>query len=425
MRRLLLVVFVVALAGCSGVIPGADSGPPDGLGEVGNVSYDAELDVEPSAGLTETELDQFVNRSMARIEVVRELEFERPVDVTVINRSEYRTQYLDRVTGPTRPEWENQIWRGLFIIGADRNAADELDEALGGAVQGFYEPGQDSIVIVSDSETPTVRPVTLVHELTHALQDQQFGLFVGGETRDEQAAYDTLVEGEAELVSELYFERCGDWSCPDPGFSSGGRLEPGVAQVLLQPYTQGRQFVGRLRDEGGWEAVNEAHRNPPASTAQTITPGRYPVDTPRDVTVPDRSDPGWERFDQEPEADTLGAASIFSMFAANDVIQPDRPASYSHPVSNGWDGDQFVPYRNGTAFGYVWEIAWESGEDAERFAEAYRGLLEKNGGLERGLDTYVIDEGPYAGAYRLTRYGDTVQIVNGPSRGSLSEIHPP
>lgn len=427
MKRLLLVVVVVVLAGCGSSVPGGPgSAQEDGIGEVNGVTDDSELDIDPSDGFTEAELGQYVNRSMARIEVVRDLNYERPVDVTIVNRSEYREQYVDRVTGPTRPEWENQIWRGLFIIGQDRDATEVLDDAFGGSVQGFYEPGRNSIVIVSDSETPTVRKSTLIHELTHALQDQQFGLAFGQETRDQQAAYDTLIEGEAELVPKLYLDRCGsEWSCvrPEVDASQASDLDRGIAQIITQPYRQGVGFVEHLKADGGWEAVNDAHENPPESTAQTISPERYPGDTPQNMTIPDRSSADWDRFDHQPEGDTLGVVSIFAMFESNGIIQPDQPGTYEHPVTTGWEGDRFVPYRADGDFGYVWEIAWDSNSNAAQFADAYRELLDEHGGLERGIDSYVIENGPYAGAYRLTVDGDTVRIVSGPSMDSLSGIH--
>ena len=427
MKRLLLVAVLVVLAGCGSSVPGGPgSASADGIGEVDGVTDDSNLDIDTSDGFTEAELEQFVDRSMARIEVVRDLNYERPVDVTIVNRSAYREQYLDRVTGPTRDDWENQIWRGLFIVGQDRDATDVLDEAFGGSVQGFYEPGRNSIVIVSDSETPTVRKSTLIHELTHALQDQQFGLAFGQETRDRQAAYDTLIEGEAELVPQLYLDRCGsEWSCVRPEVDSGqaGNLDRGIAQIITQPYRQGVGFVEHLRAEGGWEAVNDAHENPPESTAQTVHPERYPGDTPEDVTVPDRSSADWDRFDQQPEGDTLGVVSIFAMFESNGIIQPDQPGTYDHPVTTGWEGDHFVPYRADGEFGYVWEIDWDSNSNAAQFADAYRELLDEHGGLERGIDRYVVEEGPFAGAYRLTVEGDTVRIVSGPSMNALSAIH--
>lgn len=426
MKRLLLIALVLVLAGCGGLLPGeTESEPPEVLIEFGNASYDDELEIDPEDGFSEAELDKWVNRSMARIQIVRGLEFERPVAVEVISRETYQERRGNQSTDTTRSAWNNQIWRGLFLVGQDRDVTRVLDEAFGDAVQGYYEPGRDSIVIVSDSETPTIQKETLIHELVHALQDQQFGLEFGHDTRDEQAAYDTLIEGEAELIPQLYMDRCGEWSCLEPPTEQepSGQIDPGVWLILTQPYTQGVGFVTELRERNGWDAVDQAHENPPRSTAQTINPDRYPDSDHRNVSVADRSTEEWERFDHFPEGDTLGEASIFSMLVANDVIEPDDPASYAHPISNGWDGDQLVPYRSGEEHGYVWEIAWESADDAAAFADAYEELLDEHDGLIRGQGSYMIENGPFEGAYRLTRTGDTVRIVNAPSVAALSKIY--
>lgn len=431
-RGLLVIVAVVVLAGCAGFLPGdsTEREVPEELGEVDGVSYDDKLEIDPEEGFTEEELDEFVKRTMARIEVVRQLEFDRPVDVDLFTREEYRDWRANRSTSRTEAEWENQIWRSLFLIGQDTNATAELDEAFGGAVQGFYQPGQDQIVIVSDSESPTINKATLIHELVHALQEQQFGLEFGHESRDEQAAYDTVVEGEADLVPRLYLEEwCEQWSCLRPELATEGgtggdaTLDLGIYLMLTQPYTQGTQFVEGVKSEGGWEAVNELHENPPRSTAQTIYPERSTEFVPENISITDQSSGDWERFDHEPVGDTLGVASLYSMFAANDIVEIEEPIEYAHPVVEGWQGDRIVPYRSAGEFGYVWELSWESEDDAEQFAEAYRELLDSHGGLARGSTSYVIPDGPFAGAYRLTVEDDRVLIVNGPDLDSLTGIH--
>jgi hypothetical protein len=431
-RELLAVAAVVVLAGCSGAfLPDAGGNDLAGeLGEVDNVTYDQAIDVDPGDGFTEAELDRLVKRTMARIEVVRELEYKRTVEVELFTREEYRQWRAERSTSGTEAAWENQIWRGLFLIGEDRDATAVFDESLGDAVQGFYRPARDSLVIVSDAEQPTVSKSTLVHELVHALQDQQFGLSYGHDTRDAQAAYDTLVEGEAELVTRLYLEeRCGEWSCirpeldADAGEDGPTIADRGVRLALAQPYVEGVGFVADRRAEGGWEAINDLHEDPPQTTAATIYPDR-PVDSaPTELSIPDRSADGWERFDHEPVGDTLGAGALYTMLASNGVIEEDDPTEYAHPAVAGWTGDRFVPYRNGEEYGYVWELAWESPAEAEAFADAYRDLLESQGGLARGAADYVIADGPFAGAYRLTVAGDRVRIVNAPDRDALGAVH--
>lgn len=426
---LVAVALLVALAGCSTVLPGdtAEREVPDGYGEVGSVSYDDDVDINAADGLSEAELEQLVNRTMARVEVVRELNYEEPVDVQIIDREQYRQQ-REGQTSPTDPAWENQIWQALFLVGEDRDATEEVDDAFGEVTQGYYRAGTNEIVIVSDSETPTVNKDTLVHELTHALQDQRYGLEFGHATRDEQAAYSTLIEGEADLVAYQYLDEwCKQWDCIRPeqeaGAESGDppRLAEEISLIIAQPYRQGPTYVQELKRSGGWAAVNERHENPPRTTAEIIDSDG--VAKPTEITIPNRSTAEWERFDQEPTGDTLGAASLYAMLAANGVADNDDPRRYDHPAVRGWTGDRIVPYRNDGEYGYVWELAWEDSEEAGEFADAFEQVLNRNGGLARGTNDYVIENGGFVGAYRLTVEGDRVRIVGGPNRAALDEIH--
>lgn len=427
MRRLLLVGIVVLLAGCAAPQVGGDS--IDGtLGEVDGVTANESLSVSPEDGFNRTEIDGLVRRSMARIEVLRGKEFRRMVDVEIITRAEYREQRSNRSTGDVRRAWENQIYEGLFIVGEDRDVTAVTDETFGESVQGYYLPGQDRIVIVSDSETPTISKRTLVHELVHALQDQQFGLDNRPETQDGQMARNGVVEGEASLLPRLYFERCeSEWSCIRPETATGeggGSIDPGLFQVVIYPYEQGPSFVERLRDRGGWDAVDGLHRQLPASTEQLLHPETYPDEEPVDVRVPDRSSGEWSRLAHEPVGDRLGEAALFSMFVTNDVIEVDDPRSYQHPVTAGWGGDHLVPYRSDDgAFGYVWELAWDSTADAREFHDAYLDMLAAYGAIEDGQGRYVVPDGPFEDAFRVSRNGTRVRIVNAPTVEQLQAVH--
>jgi len=424
----LALAAVFLLAGC--VAPQApDTGTLEGgddIGEVDGISHDEEIRVTVDDGLNESERDLLVRRSMARIEVVRGLNFERSVEVEVMTREEYLEDRGDGEPDETYARWNNQVWEGLFIVGEDRDVTEVFDETFGAAVQGVYLPGEERIVLVSDSETPTVGKQTLVHELVHALQDQQFGLDEQPPTQDEQLARNSVVEGEAELVPRLYLDRCGEeWSCIRPSGSAGtgGDIDRGLLLVIIQPYAAGPDFVETVREREGWAGIDRLHAEYPGSTTEIIHPEKHPEFEPADVTVSDRSTGEWSRFDREPVGDTLGEASIYSMFLANGVIEAEQPGRYRHPVSQGWAGDTLVPYRNDGEFGYVWETTWETPEDARLFRETYLDLLESRGGRERGARSYVVPEGPYADAFRVTLEGDTVRIVNGPDVESLGEIH--
>jgi hypothetical protein len=108
------------------------------------------------------------------------------------------------------------------------------------------------------------------------------------------------------------------------------------------------------------------------------------------------------------------------------------PYNYSHPYSMGWDGDKLLPYvQNDSAStnetGYVWRLAWDSKEDAQEFTLAYRQLLRHHGAdpVFDEPDTYRITEGPFADAFRVTRSGSNVTIVNAPTVAELHDVHGP
>jgi len=423
---LLLVGVLVVLAGCAAP-QASDESLAGTLGEVDGITHNQSLSISASDGFTEEELQRLVKRTMARIEYVRGKEFERMVDVEVITRSEYRDRRSGSRWEGTAAQWQNQVWEGLFIVGEDRNVSAVFDETFGASVQGYYLIGQDQIVIVSDSETPTISKRTLVHELVHALQDQQFGLDDRPATRDGQMARNGLVEGEASLVPRLYLDRCGDeWSCirPPSQGGSGGSIDPGLFSVVIYPYNQGPTFVETIREQGGWDAVDDVHDRLPESTEQVIHPDRYPDEEPLDVRVPDRSSAAWSRLEHDPVGERLGEAAIFAMFESNDVIDSENPRRYRHPASAGWGGDRLVPYRHEDGeFGYVWNLTWDTREDARDFHETYLALLDSNGGVERGENRYVVADDAFGDAFRVVLDGRTVRIVNGPTLDSLADIH--
>ncbi|MFB6123315.1 MAG: Hvo_1808 family surface protein [Haloferacaceae archaeon] len=416
----------------------------DRLGWEAGYWYDDPLDVDQSDGLNERERSAFVARTMARVERIRGLEFERSVPVELRSRADYR----DESNGPRTSAWDEQVWEALFLVGEDRNVSETFAALYGGSVRGYYAPQSDRIVVVSDTETPTIDRETLSHELVHALQDQQFGFARAG-THDASLAADAVVEGDAAYVAQLYETRCGDeWSCvPRPESDPpGGIGNMDVYVAIYHPYSDGASFVHALRRRGGWAAVDDAYGSPPESTSTVIHPETYPEATPATVSVVDRSSAAWSPFDCRPRADSVGEASLYAMFRATGRIDvghlytatdPYRRLNYTHPLTRGWAGDVVVPYRSDDGNGYVFRSEWETERDAGEFAAAYRGILEDRfdavrrtptgqadgGGAAREATVYVVEAGPYADAFRVTREGTTVTVVNAPTVDALDGVH--
>jgi hypothetical protein len=413
--------------------------PTDRLGWESGYWYNESIVVDQSDGLNASEREAFVARTMARIEVLRELEFNESVPVEVLSREEYRNAApFGNDRNGSYDAWNNQVWEALLLVGEDRDANEVIRNLYDGSVLGYYSPAQDRIVIVSDGEQPVVGRATLAHELVHALQDQRFGLPPAGRTQDSQLARNGIVEGDARYVERLYEERCGtEWDCvPTPRTGGrGGSIDMGVFVTIYTPYSEGPTLVHRVRERGGWAAVNEIYANAPASTEQVIHPRKYPDERPETVRIRDRSGPGWSRFDLDPQADTVGEASLYAMFWANRGIGqsslrenpgPYSAYNYSAAVTTGWAGDTIVPYRSDDGeYGYVFRTEWDTERDAEAFADRYTsGILRTRLDATRGDEgVYVVENGAFADAFRVTRDGRTVTIVNAPSAERLDEIH--
>jgi hypothetical protein len=426
--RAATLAMLLLLAGCSvGYTPSAES--PDTTEQIGvedGYRYDATLAVTPADGYNQTELSAVVARTIARVERLREVEFDAMPEVVLQSRAEYRAQNRSFTRDPGRAG--NARWEAAFMIGEDADAGRVVDSLFGGAVAGYYLPGSDRIVLVSKTGE-TVDTRTLAHELVHALQDARGWHVAGRDTFDGRLAATGLTEGEATAVARAYADRCGDaWTClprAGGGASNASAIaaHPGVYLTFRAPYVAGAAFVDRLRDRGGWQAVTAAYDRPPASTRELLVADTYPADVPL-LTVADRSGEAWERY---ATPDSLGRATVHALFWANGLVNRGDDAirtDYEDPYSAGLVTDRFVPYRNGTADGYVWRLRFENASEAREFVDGYERLLLVRQRADRVRErVYVVRSGPFADAFRVTRDSDTVTVVNGPTVADLDRIH--
>jgi len=440
-----------AVDGDRDVVPQRADPDEDVIGWEGGYWHDEEIDVDQTDGLSDEEIDTYVARAMARVEYVRQQEFDSEVPVEVLSREEFRSQRGQNATSNASFDaWNDQVWEALFIIGEKQEANEELQSATGQSTAGFYAPGDDRIRIITDSpDSPTIDNATLVHELVHALQDQNGDLgeqISNTETQDAGLATDAVVEGEANYVERRYTERCGaEWECVEtPGDSSGTQAPPnlGILLTLLQPYSDGPVYIDWLRERGGWEAVETAFQDPPESTEQVI---HLTDDEPVPIEYEDRARNGWETFPNQGEngSDTVGEASTFVMFwyqartARADTISVQSVARTTDPLdmynydarpSAGWGNDRVFPYQRTSdgesQYGYVWVTEWDTEQDAAQFHTAYRAILDAHDAEQQGENTYVIPSGEFADAFRIDRQGTRVTIVNAPTADALGDVRP-
>ncbi|WP_227375870.1 Hvo_1808 family surface protein [Haladaptatus halobius] len=463
----LVVVLLVCIAPVLSVADsaagdrGSAGAPPDPnsdvLGWENGYWHDERIAVDQSDGLTDAELRAYVGRAMARVEFIRRQEFDRNVTVESLPRERYSRIIRDQLRAqytPAQRAWENQIWEAMFASDEPTDAARERTRLLQERIAGFYVPGKDEIFVISGDEL-VVDNETLVHELTHALQDQQGGLNPsqsGARTMDGLRGRQGLTEGEASYVEKRYAQRCGaEWECvetpgPQPKRTpyGGGPLPSynlAMQVATIQPYSDGPAYVASTVESGGWNAVEQQYRNPPKSSEQVIDPETKNA-PPASLRLGEQARNGWRLYGEKGEngSETVGEAGIYAMFwyqgrvYDNSVIRwqefEDPEAgefdvfNYTSEPSDGWANDRLWPYHKGDERGYIWRTKWDTSEDATEFARAYRDLLHGQNATRVAPGTWVIDGGGFADAFRIVRDGRTVTIVNGPTVADLRDIRP-
>jgi len=425
----------------------SSAAPPDPdedvIGWENGYWYDESIDVDQSDGLSDAELDRFVARTMARVERIRGLEFRENVTIEFVSRDEMRAIARNRTFGSSA---NDGLWEALLLIGEDRDARDAFAQYHGELVLGFAaEEGAEKVFLVTaNPERPQTDEITLAHELMHVLQHQHFDLYQSKydpPTLDGEFGKDGVVEGEATLVHRQYQERCnGEWDCvPTPaGWADVGSYSgSGLRLLFYQPYADGAAYVHSLVESGGWEAVNAAHESLPPSSEQIV---HFTDEEPAPISIEDVATGGWQSVDVgDSGAERLGEVAIFMLFRyqswnreipelagafGNGRDGPYDAHNYTSRPSVGWGNDRLLVYENGDRHGYVWKTVWDTERDASEFFEAYVGVLEANGATRHGGSAFVIENGPFADAFRVTRSGDTVTIVNAPTIDELAAIRP-
>jgi hypothetical protein len=385
-------------------------------------------------------------RVKAKLVALRGLRFQAPVPIQAVSPAEARSILEREIHHQFEPGELAKIGRvysalGLFSPNTDLEHA--FLDLYGQQVAGFYEPIERRMVLVADAIavdllTRIVQGVlrrdltgelVLAHELTHALQDQHFGLDVSrsnlGED-DAQLARHAVYEGDATLAG---FGTVIGALQPKTAIALAGKLEriPGqlahaypdipavIRDTVVFQYVAGVNFVSWAYQRAGWDGVNALLSRPPVSTEQILHPEKYFVRAEYPLTVHvGASAPyiqaGWELAEES----TLGELTI--QLLAERFFDRQRAAA----VAAGWDGDRLVALTRGSNLALEWLTAWDSEGDAGEFFTAYAEILgtKHRGGspTDKG-DTIVARTGD--APYYLERRGTKVLAVEGPLDADL------
>lgn len=330
---------------------------------------------------------------------------------------------------PRRVELTVRLGAALGFWKPDFDLPAAQLEMESGFTRAFYDrTGRDLTLVRPDEDADSGPPdpaaalwedAEVVHEYTHALQDQNLDigrLDLAGDS-DRAAASRALLEGDAVLTMFAY------WIGRSRGRDEETRLAPltGVleaqreawARMLARPpldrfprilgavklfsYAAGSAFAEAVYKRGGWAELNRCYKTPPLSTEQILHPEKYLRPVPEDpvkVCLPKGAD-GALKGAQLLDADTAGEMQTA------EALRVHLPEDEALAAAAGWGGDLCAIYQRteGPARGQVvpvWLSAWDSEADAKEFEAAYAKAAARKGGAEK-----------------IERRGDAVLIVIG------------
>ena len=248
-----------------------------------------------------------LDRHLRQVEKIRGLAFTAPVHAVTIDRSDLPERLREQLTRSlpySVAEWGGILETLLLIEPSEGgDPFDRLIDLYQAQVLAYYDP-QTSTYYALRQPPPAIEGLpagiapeesVIVHELTHALQDQQFD--IGRRALDLRAntdgslAYHAVLEGEATLVMlASIIEQSGadfDALIGQPMVESmlaaaaagDFAIDPATPRYFTEslkfPYLQGLRFVIEAYRRGGWKALDHIHQDPPRSTREILHPADY------------------------------------------------------------------------------------------------------------------------------------------------------
>lgn len=396
-RRITLLAVAIAVLAVAGVVAA--------------VTYDDDGADQPEAW------DPRVRDLVSFVEEERGLRFDHPVRVDFLADDAFR----DEVTGgealddDDRAQLESieAILRAVGIVHGDIDLEAVGDELVGDGVVGLYR-FEDERVIVRGDTLDDDRRSTLVHELTHALQDQHFDL--GEREPDDsgaEAALTAVVEADAEAVQEawretLSAERRAALDSAEQSTADDADFE-GVPEVFVElmsfPYIFGPDFLDAVVTARGDGARNELLRDPPTTEEHIVVPATY-LDEQRasDVATP-------ALFAGETAIDdTEGDFGMLSLLV---VLAERVPWVEAWDAVRGWAGDATIAFRRGGDTCVRTDVVFDDGAGAGAFAAAFDRWAEGLPARVRRTQSKVRFESCDPGTSTTSPSGDHVSGITG------------
>jgi hypothetical protein len=301
------------------------------------------------------------------------------------------------------------VLKKLGLLPRDFDLQTFLVALLREQVAGYYDTKTKTVYLL-DWLPPASQLTVMAHELTHALQDQNFGLDKWMEkgtsektpteearADEEIAARHAVVEGQAMAVMIDYLlAPTGNSVANSPTITQAiqqGMMESDdspvfsraplfLKRVLLFPYREGLNFERELLVKGGKDkAFAGVFRSPPQNTRQVMEPATYLAgEKLPEMPVPDIAKllgKDWEKYD-------VGSIGEFDVAVMAEIYSG---ADAAKKISPQWRGGWYytLKRKNGGELALVMATRWANAAAAGEFQTVYAGAIPKRYAVQPGV----------------------------------------
>ncbi len=356
-------------------------------GEQGEVSPES----NESSSFIDPDILSQMQKIEKEVEAIRGLPTANDLDRKTLSQEELRQRVMEDFFIDYTEEEVRQdgIILNLFgLLARDFDLYELFVELYSEQIAGFYDDETKEMVVVQGEEFAGPERMTYAHEYTHALQDAQYDLENGLKLDDETceqdseycAAVTALIEGDASFTETQWFLEHSSLKdkrevvqfyqeYESPIFDD---MPAFLQEDMIFPYVKGLEFVTYLFENGGYDAVDEAYRNPPVSTEQILHPERYPDDKPIKIELEDFTTllgEGWEEIDRN----TFGELYTYLMLSLpmNETWALGEEVALD--AAEGWGGDLYLVYHHVEKDQDVLISLseWDTQKDADEYWDAF------------------------------------------------------
>ena len=329
------------------------------------------------------------------------------------------------------------------LVPQDFNLAKETEDLLGEQAAAFYDYKKKRLYIIDSTPAGEEQQMALVHELAHALADQQHSLGKylnhGSPDSDESTAREAVMEGQATWLTWAYESKLsgGEAEVPpqmldqltqghddDADFPVLDKTPLYMRESLLFPYNSGARFQDAVYRRLGRHAFDAVFAKGPVSTQEILHPNLYFDSGEKPGQKDDQKSPA--PIDPPSIAKIAGPrAHEFRGLIEGSVGEFDHAVLLRQYVGEQEGAEAAAHWRDGWFRLYehkkdVYPVlsyisAWDSPEAARVYFNLYQRVLKgkwKKMEVTSATDNEVSGVGD-SGRFTVRLMGQTVQSVEG------------